>query len=253
MYLKQMRLKINRLVSIEAEKRPLLEILAEISSQTQWTMVVDVRLADKTVSGNFQEVDIESFLKRSLKGENLIVLYNEENKSVDIRSFGAAKAMLTITPNPLPDKENQGKLQAMWKAEEKAYEEYLAHPDSVEPLTGVKLGSIRALHEAENKAYEEYITSPDAIEPLTGVKLSSIKALHEAENKAYEEYIASPDAVEPLTGVKLSSIRATACRRKQSVMKNILAKMAPIELICGGMTERRNRPEPATRKERPSG
>ncbi len=193
-------------VSVDAKQRPLKDVLAEISKQLSWKIAVDERLIDKPISGVYKNIEFKSFLKRALKGENLIVLYDEPAKNINIRSFNGTSKMVAIEPDQnLP---SEKKLQAIRKVEDRAYAKYISNPDSIEPLTGMTLGEIKALHEKEQKAYQEYISNPDSIDPVTEMTLGEIKAVQEKEQKAYQEYISNPNSIEPLTGMTLGEIKA---------------------------------------------
>jgi hypothetical protein len=194
--------------SIDSNQLPLKEILNEASRQTGWTIIVDERLISIPVTGSFQDIALESFLRRSLKGEALIVVYDEVAKSVDIRSFGTQRTMITISPNPDPGNPLDGKrIQALRLEEQRAYEAYRLNPDSIiEPLTGKTLGEVGALQAADEKAYNEYLANPNSVEPLTGMKLTDITALREKEAKDYQKYLSDPKSVEPLSGLKISEI-----------------------------------------------
>jgi hypothetical protein len=201
--------KSDLIVSIDAKNQPLSEVLTDISKQTAWTVVIDDRLIDKPISGKYKDIGLESLLKRTLKGEALIVLYDEVAKSVDIRSFSEPSKMVTINSNsPLPVMPDQKQLEELRIEEQRGYDEYVSNPDSVEPLTGMTLGEIAALKTAEDKAYKDYISNPNSVEPLSGMKLSDIKVLHANEQKAYDAYKSDPDSIEPLTGMKLGEIAA---------------------------------------------
>ena len=164
-------------VSIDGGNRSLRAVLTEIAKQTSWTILVDEKLLDTSISGQFHAIGLESFLKRSLRGENLIVLYDEAAKSVIIRAFGSAGTMLTITPNFLPEKFNDKDLQASRAEDQRAYDKYLSNPDSVDPLTGMTLGEIKAMREKDQKEYDKYLSNPDSINPLTGMTLGEIAAM----------------------------------------------------------------------------
>ena len=212
----------GRVVSIDANQLPIKDALNEASHQSGWTIVVDERLVGDHVSGSFKDVELESFLRRTLKGGALIVLYDEEAKSIDIRSFGATSKMITFSPNPDPaTPEEKKRIQALRVEEQTAYDSYISNPDSIEPMTGMTLGEIAALHEAEQKAYDKYISNPDSIEPMTGLKLADIKTLSENEQTAYGKYISNPDSIEPMTGLKLNEISTLHEREQIAYDKHI--------------------------------
>ena len=198
------------IVTIEANHLPFRDVLADISSQTQWNIVFDEKLADKAIAGNFQNVGLDSFLKRTLRNENLIVLYDENSKTVDIRSFGGTGKQLKISsipPNPSNLKDEK-KLQALTLEEQRAFDVYISNPDSVEPMTGMTLGEIAALRVAEQKAYDEFMSNPESIDPITGMTLSKFAALREAEQKAYDEFMSNPESIDPITGMTLAKVKA---------------------------------------------
>ncbi len=214
-------------VSIDAKQLPLRDVLNQASRQTGWTILVDERLVGRHVSGSFEKIALESFLRRSLRGEALIVLYDQGAKSISIRSFGAPKAMVAITPNPDPASEKR--LQALMLEEQRSYEAYFSNPNSIEPLTGMKLGEIAARQAADKKAYEEYISNPSSTEPLTGMKLTDIAALQEKEKKEYEQYLSDPNAVEPLSGMKLSEIVALRDKEQKEAKEEFIIPESSLE------------------------
>jgi hypothetical protein len=219
-------------VSVDGGNRSLRAVLTEIAKQTSWTIMVDEKLIDTAISGSFHEIGLDSFLKRSLRGENLIVLYDEKAKSVIIRSFGSTGGMQTITPGFLPEKLNDKELQARRAKDQRAYDEYLSNPDSIDSLTGMTLGEIKAMRERDQKAYDKYLSNPDSIDPLTGKTLGEIKAMRERDQKAYDKYLANPDSIDPLTGMKLGEIKAMR-ERDQKEYDKYLSNPDSIDPLTG--------------------
>ena len=196
-------------VSIDAKQLPLSEVLNEASRQTGWTILVDERLIGKQVSGSFENIALESLLRRSLRGEPHVVQYDEGSRRVDIRSFRQPGGVLTIAANShAEESEDSEKIKAMRIEEQKAYEAFISNPNSIEPTSGMTLGELAALQAEEQKAYEAYLANPDSIEPTSGMKLKDIAALHAEEEKLYAKYKSNPDSVEPMTGMTLGEVDA---------------------------------------------
>jgi hypothetical protein len=203
------------IISIDADKSRLKDVLSDIYRQTEWKIVLDESLTDSIITGTFKEIELESFLKRALKGENLIFLYDEEAKTIDVRVFGATETnrarAAEVSEDILPDEKT---LQALRAEENRIFEEYISDPNSIEPLTGMTLGEIAALQAEEEKIHNAYISNPDSIEPLTGMTLGEISALHAAEQEIYEKYINDPSSVEVLTGISFAEIDALHAQEK---------------------------------------
>jgi hypothetical protein len=220
--------KSDLIVSIDASNLPLKEVLNDISRQTAWTVVVDDRLIDKTISGKYKDIGLESFLKRSLKGEPLIVLYDEATKSVDIRSFGEPSKMVTIKPSLPPDMLDQNKLEALKIREKKVHEEFISNPASADPLSGMTLNEIAAARMAAEKAAKEYSSNPNSVEPLTGKTLGEVATRRMAAEKASKDYNSNPNSVDPFIGKTLGEIKALREKsQKTAETTNTTPRFAP--------------------------
>ncbi len=208
------------LVTVSPQEDTLQNVLKSISEQTEWTIIFDENLANTLISGDFSEVPFDTFLKRALKGQNLIVVYDDQNRSVEVRSFAGQDQPQMIVDadgiNPFPTDKEEQQILANQKREDKIYEEYQNNPDSIEPLTGMTLGEITALQAREQEIFDAYQNDPQSKEPVSGVTLGEIATLKEYEDLVYEEYRNNPDSIEPLTGMTLGEIAALRKARQKA-------------------------------------
>ncbi len=207
-------------VTIAPKEETLQNVFKSISEQTNWTIIFDEALAATVISGDFVEVPFDTFLKRALKGANVIVTYDYQNSTLEVRSFGAKDQQQLMVDagevSPFPTDKEEQQILANQIRENKLYEEYQNNPDSIEPLTGMTLGEIAALQAREQKIFDEYQNNPNSIEPITGITLGDIETLADYEELAYEEYSDNPLSVEPLTGMTLGEIAALRQARQEA-------------------------------------
>lgn len=227
------------IISLDLDNQELKDVLMTISTQTGFTVNVDSDWISNKVTGNYSKISVENFFHRILRGNNISVLVNEDEKSITVRSFGKKVSSLYsvfIQPGggvePLSgvamdeiemirireQKELDGQhaniepltgismsdIKSIQANEEKSYQEYLNDPESVEKLTGMKLSEIRDVRGQEQE--EEVYGQETNIEPLTGVSLSEIASIQANEEKSYQEYVEDPNSTEPLTGMTLREI-----------------------------------------------
>jgi hypothetical protein len=206
-------------VSIDAWEQPLKNVLIEISKQISWKVVVDEELLETTVSGTFKGIELGAFLKRSLKGENLIVLYDDASKRVDVQSFGSVPRSHAGVDDRPPDVAFYPQItQAGTEQNQQSRQEFLANPDSVEPLSGLTLGEIAAVHSADPVTYGFTDQHSQVIDPVSGMSLAEIALLPVPGKEYNEEYVQYAELVDPLTGRVLTEI-ITARTSEQRVYR----------------------------------
>lgn len=240
-------------ITLNVKAAPIKDVLVEFSKQTNWHVLLDANLENEQLSGSFSQEPIDSFITKILKGKNLIVLYDSNQKIIDIRSFGDkrprafliskgqlhesplsmdeqdlfvshanALSQLQANKDELNSKElltgtELGAITTLHHQQHKAHEDYLNNPGSIEPFTGATLGSITALQNQQQKAHEAHLNNPDSIEPLTGIRLGAIAALQTQQQKDYADYISNPSSIDPLTGISLGTINERQQQQKKAI------------------------------------
>jgi len=220
----QERVEPEKLISIELEHQPLRLVIDEISKQSGYAVRVDEKIASTPVSGKFKEVTVDSFFQRALRGQNVSVLFDDKKGFVSVRSFGQKDSEV----NYIVSKNNgngsflsvdQQKIKQLHPLQERQIKEYENNPESVEPITGIKLADIRSLHARQERQIKEYENNPESVEPITRIKLAEIELLHARQEREINEYKSNPKAVEPFTGMKLNDIKSLHARQERQIQE----------------------------------
>lgn len=222
--------KPNAIINIETNKKPLKEIVQLISDQINTKIKIDSEWLDLPVSGKFQKVEVGSFFRRVLKGQNITVLYDESNNQIIIRSFSSSAFK---TYNSLSDERNDGvdqisgvklsDIKELRKKEAIDKQEYFSNPESIDQMSGMTLGEIASLREQEKEAKEIALNSPDSVDQMTGLLIAEINKLHEREKKEIEEYFTNPKSVDQISGLKvteINNIRAIEAQKIEEYYSN---------------------------------
>lgn len=71
------------------------EIAGLISKQLNYKILMDEDLTTVTVSGKYDNVTLQDFFSRRIfRGNNIIVLYDDDNRVIEISSFGKKNRMI---------------------------------------------------------------------------------------------------------------------------------------------------------------
>jgi hypothetical protein len=166
-------------VSIDAWQQPLKNVLIEISKQISWKVVVDENLLETKISGRYRDAELGEFLNRSLKGENLVVLFDVASKTVDVRSFGSEpKAHNVAVVSPIADViSSPQEVTENGVHDELSSQQFLENSDVVDPLTGMKFVDISAGQAVGQEIYSYTEQHSEVIDPVSGLTLAEIAAL----------------------------------------------------------------------------
>ncbi len=212
-------------VTFELQDEALEDVSKKIYKQTGYKVFLQEEWKKFSVSGLYQNVTLENFFRRSLRGHNISCIVDYNAKSIHVgffgrkkKSKGLPKGVASYSNTELTTTEDD----VLHRNQLEELREHLADPDSVDLMSGMKLSEIRRLHDAQEVELEEMRHSADAVE---------IKALHAVQLKELEEIKKSPDAVDVLSGMTLSQVKVIA--EKQMVAhekkKNDPARIIDVE------------------------
>ncbi len=86
---------MNNHFSFDLNGQSMAEIAGLISEQLNYTILMDEDLTKVKVSGKYDNVTLQDFFSRRIfRGNNIIVLYDEENRVVEVSSFGKKNRMI---------------------------------------------------------------------------------------------------------------------------------------------------------------
>jgi type II secretory pathway component GspD/PulD (secretin) len=227
-------------ITLRLEEMPFEQVLKQVSQQTHLSFRIDDNLAQKKISGNFVENDVETFIAKCLRGQNYSAIHDEASNTLTIRTFGEKNNQLvdishskSTDDSPIIDVD----LSNLQAQETLLYNNYINKPQSIEPLTGMSLQDISLLQKKENNLYDQYVKDPDSVEPITGLKNQEITSLHKIEKDFYSQQTKNPKTAEPLTGIKLQDI--TLLHQKENELYNeYINNPLTAEPLTGDIIER---------------
>ena len=81
--------------SFDLNGQSMAEIAGLISKQMNYKILMDEDLSTVTVSGKYDNITLQDFFSRRLfRGNNIIVLYDDDNRVIEISSFGTKNRMI---------------------------------------------------------------------------------------------------------------------------------------------------------------
>ncbi len=86
---------MNNHFSFDLNGQSMAEVAGLISKQLNYKILMDEDLTKVTVSGKYENVTLQDFFsKRIFRGNNIIVLYDDDNRVIEISSFGKKNRMI---------------------------------------------------------------------------------------------------------------------------------------------------------------
>lgn len=219
--------------TLKLENRPLQDVAAEISRQTGYQVVFDEKWNSLQVTGNYADVSLDEFFRRAFRKQNTSLLVNDREKIVALRFFGD-KSFADLLAGAATGKggavpEDIAELHREQRAE---LQEYLRDPESVDPLTGMKLTDIRALHEEQQAELAASRQDPETVEPTSGAKQGDLEQLHAAQQAENDQLRNNSGAIEPESGATIGAI-AQMHQSQRSEVERMLKDPNTIDPISG--------------------
>lgn len=204
-----------RKISMDIRNQSLEDIVRLVSRQTGFKITVDNQWVGLSVSGNYKDVDVGSFFRRVLKGQNLSILYDDENKEIIVRMFGT-KDLRSFIVDVRGNKEAVDQISSMKLSDIKVHKEkeaekiqkYYANPKSIDQMSGMTFEEIARLRERETREKNVYFANPDAIDQMSGITLEQINELRAWEAGEIKKYLSDSNSVDQMSGMLLSDVKA---------------------------------------------
>lgn len=220
-------------LTMQMDKKPLPEIAEEVLKQTGYRVVFDEKWNSLTVTGSYADVSIDEFFRRAFRKQNTSLLVNDKEKVIAVRFFGD-KSFADLLANvalgkggDIPEdiavlhNEQQAELQA-----------YLRDPESVDPMSGMKLVDIRGMHQQQLEELEQMKSNPETVDPISGSTIGEIERLHKQQQGEAEEWKSNPETVEPSTGMSIAEI-SRLHQEQRAELEQMLKDPETIDPISG--------------------
>lgn len=161
---------VKKVISLELKEKPLKLVAEEILKQTGCRIVFDEKWNNLLLSGQYTNVSLEEFFRRSFRKKNFSLLYEDKENIATLRFFddknigGGAKTL--VNSNASMSSEAS---------------------DSVDPYTGMNEVEIKELHKNQLAAMAQSRNDPDTIDTYTGMTNGEMKKLHDMQSKNMEQ------------------------------------------------------------------
>lgn len=220
-------------LTMQMDNKPLPEIADEVFKQTGYRVVFDEKWNTLTVTGSYADVSIDEFFRRAFRKQNTSLLVNDKDKVVAVRFFGDKSfADLLASVSPGKESEIQEDVARLHQEQRAELQEYLRDPESVDPLSGVKLVDIRAMHEEQHAELEQMKQNPETIDPTSGAALGELQQLHAAQQQENDQLRNNPESVDAESGMTIGSI-AELHRQQREELERMLRDPNTIDPTSG--------------------
>ena len=199
--------------SLKLENKPFSEVAGELNKQTGYTIIYDEKWNSLPISGHYNDVTLEEFFRRIFRKQNTSLLIDSRDKLLIVRFFGDKSFDDLLSGAMIAGKgpgDQQGisvEIRELHKKQRQELQDYLNDPESVDPMSGMKLVDIRALHEEQHEKLEKMKDNPATVDPVSGATLGEIKKLHKSQSESIEQFRNNPNNVEPDSGMTRAQIQ----------------------------------------------
>jgi hypothetical protein len=203
---------IKRVISLELKEQPLKLVAEEIYKQTGYRVVFDEKWNELLLSGRYVGVTLEEFFLRALRKQNVSLSYDDQEGVVILRFFGdrdagGVRAGLLVNGN---DSNAHGidDVKVLHEQQRQDLQKYLNDPESVDPVSGMKLVDIQKMQNTQRAELEQLQKDPGTIDPESGMTNAEIKSLQNVQQAELEQAKQRPETIEPETGMTSAEIKS---------------------------------------------
>ncbi len=225
-------------VSLKLQNIPFSQVASEINSQTGYTVIFDEKWNSLPISGVYNDVSLEEFFRRVFRKQNTSLLIDSQDKLLIVRFFGD-KSFEDLLSGALvagkgPGNQNQipDEIRELHAQQRQELQDYLNDPESVDPLSGMKLVDIRSLHEKQHEELEQSMNNPETIDPVSGATLGEIEQLHSSQSSDIEQFKNNPENVEPDSGMTRGQIQELHATQREE-LKRMLSDPNTVDPTSG--------------------
>jgi hypothetical protein len=202
---------VKKVISLELKEKPLKLVAEEIHKQTGYRIVFDEKWNELLLSGQYVGVTPEEFFLRALRKQNVSLSYDDKGNMIILRFFGdrdigKIKAGAMVSESGINVQESKD-VKALSEQQRQEAEKYLKDPESVDPISGMKLVDIQELHETQQAEREQLRKDPGTIDPVSGMTNAEIKNLHDVQQIEQEQLRENPESIDPLSGKTNAEIK----------------------------------------------
>jgi hypothetical protein len=202
---KQDNIPEKKVISLELREKPLKLVAEEIFKQTGYKVIFDEKWNALPLSGQYTGVTVGEFFRRSLRKQNVTLSYDKKDNVVNLRFFGdrdngKIKADTLASENET-NAQIKKDVKVLHEQQRQDLQKYLKDPESVDPVSSMKLVDIQELHGNQQAELKNLQNDPAAIDPVSGMANAEIKKLHDVQQEESTQLRKDPEAVDPESGM----------------------------------------------------
>ena len=200
-------------VTLKLNNKPFGEVAGELNKQTGYTIIFDEKWNTLPISGYYNDVTLEEFFRRVFRKQNTSLLIDSSDKLLIVRFFGdksfedLLSGAMVAGKGPGNQDQIPDEIRELHRQQHQELKAYLDDPESVDPLSGMKLVDIRALHEEQEEQLKRDLENPDTVDPVSGATLGEIEKLHASQRDEVDKFRNNPGNVEPDSGMTVKQIQ----------------------------------------------
>lgn len=202
---------VKDVVSLDLRDKPLKLVAEEILKQTGTVVVFDERWNELPVNGQYTEISLKEFFWRALRKYNISLSFDEKRNVVNLRFFGDSKITKindhTLKNENVSNNQLREDIKMLHEQQRQELQTYLKDPESVDPLSGMKLVDIQEMHGTQQAELEKLRNDPKTIDPVSGMTNAEIKNLDVTQQAELEQFHNDPNAIEPESGMTKAEIK----------------------------------------------
>ena len=182
-------------INISFHNEALSKVLKQISEQTGVSIAYDQELANKKVTGNYQNVKTSDAITRLFKSSNISIQVNTEKKIIIVKTFGAKNFIWAgvVQGQDKPSQMTLSELEKMHALQYKEFKERISNDNEILE-GGMTRGEIKAMHKDSHQLLQTRVT--DKSEVLEGDKTrGEIQAAHKEQYKKYQILISDKNTI----------------------------------------------------------
>lgn len=216
---------MEREVSLSFKNEPLGDVLSQLSRQVDVGILFDESLKSHHVSGYFDSITIQVAVYRLFSQQNKIVIYDEDNRVIIVKQFGAKQYIWATKELSEVPKSNGMTAERLELLHGQQYKDYkAASSDECALLTGgMTKGELEAMHEAQ---YYEFKSDNAAASHLIGDE-NTIDELRSLHKEQYENFKAAMYNDDEIRGQEMtrSELRAVNERQYQAFKQGLESEL----------------------------
>lgn len=171
---------VEKLIDLKVDGKPLREVIGMIAQQTSYEIAIDAKWGDHQVSGIYDQVTVDDFFKRTLRGENISIIHNDAERKIVVRLFGQKTPAKYLSVSVSPD----GSLKEKHLSQSEEYARLKADPDFVD-IGGATNAEKWEAHRAQAEVHAMEKTDP-AFTDMSGASNEEKWREHAAQARQHE-------------------------------------------------------------------